>query len=289
MPAGLVAQAIDHLGQVWGAEPKPGRLHFQHHERAVFEISGPTGPAVVKVDTSVPRHLKESAVLAAARRAGLPVPQVLYADDTLPAILVLELLAGCPLNDVGAGGWRHAGEALRRLHDLRPPSAVGLIDSSGRSWAEHFVWWADRERDLLDSRGAFVSTVAGQMHRALVDAFAGMGQPQLKLLHGDCQPEHYLVDPRTEELTGLLDLGDAVRGDAVWDLAVLTLGNPERLTDVLEGYGPGQALRHRLTKLLAPYQLIRRLGEATWMREHGYEDMPELLAAEALLATIQPE
>ncbi len=40
-----------------------------------------------------------------------------------------------------------------------------------------------------------------------------------------------------DRVTGVIDWTEAGQGDALYDLAVLTLGHPEHLGDVLEGYG----------------------------------------------------
>lgn len=39
------------------------------------------------------------------------------------------------------------------------------------------------------------------------------------------------------EITGVIDWSEAGQGDAMYDLASLTLGHPEHLGDVLAGYG----------------------------------------------------
>ena len=53
--------------------------------------------------------------------------------------------------------------------------------------------------------------------------------------HGDLHIEHVFVDG--DELTGILDWSEAAQGDALYDLATLTLGHEEHLDDVLAGYG----------------------------------------------------
>ena len=42
-----------------------------------------------------------------------------------------------------------------------------------------------------------------------------------------------------DEITGIIDWSEAAPGDAMFDLAILTLGHEERLDDVLTVYGPG--------------------------------------------------
>jgi aminoglycoside phosphotransferase (APT) family kinase protein len=41
-----------------------------------------------------------------------------------------------------------------------------------------------------------------------------------------------------DEITGVVDWSEAGQGDALYDLASLTLGHREHLGDVVAGYGP---------------------------------------------------
>ena len=52
-------------------------------------------------------------------------------------------------------------------------------------------------------------------------------------MHGDLQVAHVFV--ADDEVTGVLDWSEAGQGDALYDLASLTLGHPEHLGDVLAG------------------------------------------------------
>ena len=53
--------------------------------------------------------------------------------------------------------------------------------------------------------------------------------------HGDLQVAHVFVDG--DEITGVIDWSEAGQGDALYDLAILTLGHEEHLGDVVAGYG----------------------------------------------------
>ena len=53
--------------------------------------------------------------------------------------------------------------------------------------------------------------------------------------HGDLQVNHVFVDD--DEITGVVNWSEACQGDALFDLAVLTLGHEEHLGDVVAGYG----------------------------------------------------
>jgi len=277
---GLIEDAVERVAVVWNATVTVTSVLTQHHERAVFEALSPRGPVVVKVDTSMAKHRREESVLRAAGHAGLPVPAVVHSDAGPPSLLVLQFIDGMPLHQrVGGAAWRHAGHVLRRLHGLAWPAGAGSASWSGRSWPDHFRWWTDHERDQLLTDGSLPAPVVQEMHRYLSTTFSDMDQPELHLLHGDCQTDHYLVTTGSPHIAGILDFGDAILGDPVWDLAILTLEAPDMLPELLRGYRPQASTERRAQELLPAYQLIRRLGSATWMREHGQPPAPDLEAA----------
>ena len=272
---GLISDAVERVARAGGYPGVVTAVLIEHRERAVFEMRSPDGPVVVKVDWSTTRHRTEESVLLAAGRVGLPVPPVVLSAEGPPSLLVLPRIDGTPLGQEGDGAaWRQAGRFLRRLHGLAWPAGAGSSRWSGRSWQDHFRWWADHERDRLLSFPSLPATVVGPMHRYLSATFADMGETELHLLHGDCQADHYLVEPGSDRLAGVLDFGDAVLGDPAWDVAVLTLDAPAMVNEVLRGYQPEVATESRIHALLGAYQLIRRLGSARWMRDHGLSPRP---------------
>ncbi len=56
-------------------------------------------------------------------------------------------------------------------------------------------------------------------------------------IHGDLQVDHVFV--AGDQVTGVIDWSEAGQGDALFDLATLTLGHQEHLGDVVAGYGTG--------------------------------------------------
>jgi aminoglycoside phosphotransferase (APT) family kinase protein len=281
---GLIDDAVERISRAWDGPVAVATVLIEHRERAVFETHSPSGPVVVKVDTSMAKHRREGSVLRAARHHGLPVPAIVFSEEGPPSLLVLERLDGTALGGAVHGDpWRDAGHVLRRLHALSWPAAAGSARWSQRNWQDHFRWWADHERDQLLAHNSWPATAVDQMHRYLSATFADMGAPALHLLHGDCQADHYLVTPGSSRIAGMLDFGDAVLGDPVWDLAILTLGAPGMLHEVLRGYQPDPSTERRTYDLLSAYQLIRRLGSASWMREHGQPHVPDLEAARHIL------
>ncbi|MFV2012520.1 MULTISPECIES: phosphotransferase [unclassified Micromonospora] len=82
--------------------------------------------------------------------------------------------------------------------------------------------------------------------------------------HGDLQAAHVFVDG--DEVTGMLDWSEAGRGDALFDLATLTLGHRERLGDVLAGYGTDVDV-----DVIRAWWAVRSLLTIRWLVEHGFD------------------
>ena len=83
-------------------------------------------------------------------------------------------------------------------------------------------------------------------------------------MHGDLQVAHVFVD--VDQVTGVLDWSEAGRGDAMYDLASLTLGHPEHLDDVLAGYGATVDL-----EVIRGWWSLRSLTAIRWLVEHGFD------------------
>jgi aminoglycoside phosphotransferase (APT) family kinase protein len=82
--------------------------------------------------------------------------------------------------------------------------------------------------------------------------------------HGDLQVAHVFVDG--DEITGVIDWSEAAQGDALFDLAILTLGHQEHLDDVVAGYGAGVDL-----DVIRAWWSVRGLLAARWLIEHGFD------------------
>jgi aminoglycoside phosphotransferase (APT) family kinase protein len=82
--------------------------------------------------------------------------------------------------------------------------------------------------------------------------------------HGDLQITHVFVD--ADEITGVLDWSEAGQGDALYDLASLTLGHEEHLGDVVAGYGTDVDL-----DVIRGWWSMRSLLGIRWLLEHGFD------------------
>lgn len=83
-------------------------------------------------------------------------------------------------------------------------------------------------------------------------------------MHGDLQAAHVFVEG--DVVTGVLDWSEAGQGDALFDLAVLTLGHEEHLGDILAGYGADVDL-----EVIHGWWSLRCLRAIRWLIEHGFD------------------
>jgi aminoglycoside phosphotransferase (APT) family kinase protein len=312
----LIRGATRRLERSWQHEVTVGEVLVAMAERCVFVTVRPGGgPVVVKADARPGRTTTELTVLAAARAAGVPVPTVVHADRQEPALLVLEYVPGQPLGSAApASAWAQAGRLLRRLHDMPDPGGIGPAiewPADGRPGArpslrQALPQRAAREAAAVARQGLLSAGQALRISRLLGRAFGGIEDPERHcVLHGDCQPSHFLLgaaetharvgapepDARLgvaepgaglgpagqgagDTIAAVIDFGDACTGDPAWDLAVLTLDDPGRLDDVLAGYAPEPHVARRISTLAGPYRLLRRLGEARWLADHGFSPEP---------------
>jgi hypothetical protein len=86
--------------------------------------------------------------------------------------------------------------------------------------------------------------------------------------HGDPQITHVFIDG--DEVTGIIDWSEASQGDALFDLATLTLAHEEHLEDVLAGYGTDVD-----RDLIRAWWSWRCLVVVRWLFENGFGPIDE--------------
>ena len=221
-----------------------------HHERATLRV----GDVFLKIDADQTRTDRE---VEAMRMAPVPTPEVLWRK---PPVLALAGLPGAALGRLGepstssSAAWAAAGAAVRRLHDAPlPPWPGPSIDEIASSLDSECSWILDNEvlpRHLVTH------------NRQIAEAALRPWTPSFT--HGDLQIAHVFVD--NDEVTGVVDWSEAGQGDAMYDLAILTLGHPEHLGDVIAGYGSGVD-----RDVIRAYWSLRSLTAIRWLIEHGFD------------------
>jgi Ser/Thr protein kinase RdoA (MazF antagonist) len=150
--------------------------------------------------------------------------------------------------------WAAAGAAARMLHDAPLPPWPG------RSLDE-IASELDGECEWLVTNDVLPADLVTRNRRV---AEAALRPWTPVFTHGDLQVAHVFVDG--DEITGVLDWSEAGQGDALYDLAILTLGHEEHLGDVVTGYGTDVDL-----DVIRAWWSLRSLQAARWLIEHGFD------------------
>jgi Ser/Thr protein kinase RdoA (MazF antagonist) len=229
-----------------------------HHERATLRV----GDVFLKVDADQARTDVE---VEAMTMAPIPTPQILWRK---PPVLALAALPGTKLGHLGepssasAAAWAAAGAAARMLHDEPlPPWPGQSLDGLAAE--------LDRECEWLVANNVLPADLVTR-NRRLAETALRPWTPVF--IHGDLQVDHVFVDG--DKVTGVLDWSEASQGDALFDVATLTLGSKEHLGDVVAGYGTDLD-----RDLIRAWWSLRCLTNIRWLTEHGYgspEEFPEV-------------
>jgi aminoglycoside phosphotransferase len=221
-----------------------------HHERATLRV----GEVFLKIDADQTRTDVE---VEAMTMAPIPTPEVLWRK---PPVLALAALPGSALGRLGepstasSATWAAAGAAVRVLHDAPlPPWPGPSLEEIASSLDSECTWLL--ANDVLP---ADLVTRNRQVAEAALRPWTPV------FMHGDLQIAHVFVDG--DQITGVVDWSEAGQGDAMYDLASLTLGHPEHLGDVVAGYGADVDL-----DVIRAWWSLRSLTAIRWLVEHGFD------------------
>jgi aminoglycoside phosphotransferase (APT) family kinase protein len=227
------------------------------------------GETFLKVDSHPTRAAVEVEAMAL-----VPVPTAEIRWHT-PPVLALAEVPGTALGHLGEpstaspAAWAAAGAALRRLHDAPlPPWPGRTVDELASRLAG--------ECELLVADDVLPADVVTR-NRGIAEAALRPWTPAF--VHGDLQVDHVFV--AGDEVTGIIDWSEASRGDALYDLATLTLGHPEHLDDLIIGYGTAVDL-----DVIRAWWSLRCLCNIRWLVENGYgspEQFPETAVLHAAM------
>ena len=229
-----------------------------HSERATVRV----GDVFLKIDTDQTRTDLE---VEAMSTAPVPTAKILWRN---PPVLALAAVPGTALGHLGqpsvasAAAWAAAGAAVRALHDAPLPPWPGRdVDELASHLADECEWLV--ANDVLP---------AELVVRSRRRAETALRPWTPVFIHGDLQVDHVFV--AEDEITGIIDWSEAAQGDALYDLATLTLGSPDRLGDVVAGYGANVD-----PDLIRAWWVLRCLTNVRWLFQHGYgspEEYPEV-------------
>ncbi len=229
-----------------------------HSERATLRV----GDVFLKIDAD---QARADAEVEAMALAPITTPEILWRK---PPVLAIAALPGTALGRLGEpskaspAAWAAAGAAVRMLHDAPlPPWPGQSLDVLAARRAGECEWLVANDvlpADLVTRNRRLAETAL----RPWTPVFS----------HGDLQVDHVFV--AGDEITGVIDWSEASQGDALFDLAILTLGHKEHLGDVVAGYGTDVD-----RDLIRAWWSLRCLTNVRWLAEHGYgspKEFPEV-------------
>jgi aminoglycoside phosphotransferase len=221
-----------------------------HRARATVRV----GDVFLKIDADQTRTDREVEAMAIAP---IPTPEVLWRKSP---VLALAALPGTALGRLGqpstasSAAWAAAGAAAWKLHDAPlPPWPGRSLDEI----ASHL----DGECEWLITNGVLPAEMV-RRNRRIAEAALRPWTPVFT--HGDLQISHVFAEG--DEITGVADWSEAATGDALYDLASLTLGHEQHLADVVAGYGTAVDL-----DVIRAWWVLRSLRAARWLIEHGFD------------------
>ncbi|WP_350276160.1 aminoglycoside phosphotransferase family protein [Kribbella sp. HUAS MG21] len=221
-----------------------------HSERTTLRV----GDMFLKIDADQARTDVEAEATA---MAPIPTPRVLWRK---PHVLAISAVPGMALGVLGEpspaspGAWAAAGATIRKLHDAPLPPWPG------RS-VDHFAAELERECAWLIANDVLPADLVTYNQRIAETALRAW---KPVFIHGDLQITHVFVED--DEVTGVIDWSEASQGDAMFDLAILTLGHEECLDDLLAGYGADVDV-----DMIRAWWSLRSLCAARWLIEHGFD------------------
>ncbi|MFF4309476.1 phosphotransferase family protein [Streptomyces sp. 900105755] len=224
-----------------------------HSERATLRV----GDVFLKVDAD---HARIDVEVEAMALVPVPTPEVLWRKRP---VLAIAAVPGAALGRLGQpsaaspAAWAAAGAAVRQLHEAPLPPWPGRR----RRGPDELAAELDGECESLVANGVLPADLVTR-NRQVAEAAIRPWTPVFT--HGDLQAEHVFVDG--DEVTGIIDWSEAGPGDALFDLATLTLGHEEHLGDVIAGYGADVDL-----DVLRAWWSLRSLLGVRWLVEHGFD------------------
>ncbi len=259
---------------------------------AVYEVDAGGQQFVVKASMLPDALRAEAWACARGADAGCAAPAILGlgrlgTEDRMSAF-IMPRVAGRPIA-VGHPALSTVGLGLRRLHAMRLPGFGWLAEASWnasgafvlrhRSWLGFLRGICDDVRRLADSY-----PVAGPVAEAIAAALdahaAALAAVEVgSLCHGDLKAAHILVE--ADRLASVIDWGDAVVGDPLWDIARFAQRvDAGVISLLLEGYDPERALADEFAWRVPLYSALWELVDAIVTHRLGYR-------VEALLEAVR--
>ena len=273
-----------------------------HSDRQAYMVRLKNREVILKVlNIRKPRAIGCEFVVSALNFVDVPTPRVLAsskADGFFDSpYLIQEKAAGTPMDTwiSGAKPGHHnivsviheLGQLLRRVHSVRAPDGFGPINDEGKG--RYKTWMGYLENSIVRQKSGRRVRILDLKHLRKnkhlkaeeVDKIQGLfaqHKPLLSIdkpfvLHNDLTLKNVFVDPKTLQITALIDLHNALAGDPAMELARFYYFYRGRgyYEHLLNGYGIASADFGLRQRLYLVYILIEKLE---WLkgREKRFPD-----------------
>jgi aminoglycoside phosphotransferase (APT) family kinase protein len=227
---------------------------------------------------------------ARAREAGVPTPLIHSLDTSgsrFPSsFLVMEKAAGdslerlaLPRADLHAA-LKELGSHMRALHEIEIPDfgwldekdyrCTGLVKGSAETWHEALFGDIPESLGYLTRLALLTADELDRAH-AILERDAPVADPGTtgRLLHGDFGLVHVWFDPETARISSLIDFGERMSGDPVYDFCDLDL-EPNLFNLVVAGYYNGTPPPERFDERVWRYAFLRAIPWAAKWHGRGH-------------------
>jgi hypothetical protein len=247
----------------------------------VYEAQYPENPVIFKAidpDGCDPDGIAlEAWVCEKVCALGVPGPRVLAVDTSnslFPSsYFVMEKASGFALNslELTTEEQKHyvrlLGGYLRQIHAVKLDGfgwldeahyvQTGEVRGQEATWRTSVLKKVPVSLEYLERKGAIdrrmIETIHGLMitHDQVLDRCT-----EASLLHGDLGDIHVWVDPEREIITSLVDFGERMAGDPVWDIIEWEW---KEIDALLEGYEPDAEMKESFEVKFYLFAVLRAI------------------------------
>ncbi|MFI5734295.1 phosphotransferase family protein [Kribbella sp. NPDC051587] len=203
-------------------------------------------------------------------------PQVVYVEKD--EYTVLTKIEGVPLSEAEPPDWQaiyvQLGKILHRMHQIPQPAYGYLVDQILEPLPDNEQYV---QRQFAKKLGEF-EQLGGDpaLHRQITEYVAkhtaDLAIDHAVLCHNDFHEGNILVDPQTWQVTGFIDVENAIAADPLLDvaktIAYSVRDNADKLAGLEAGYGaldPDKIALYRVYHSLELWDWFTSIGETTYL------------------------
>jgi aminoglycoside phosphotransferase (APT) family kinase protein len=271
----------------WSGDIIESQIHQTWGDRVVLEARTSRFPTGIVLKSSAEKDVRVEAYAAkCARGAGVPVPEILAEgrDDRLPGQdwFVMRKAEGQPWESLVQSDIQRSktlddiGHMFASLHETQMSNYGPLTPDSGgqyRSWSGWLRAELEASSEPLIREGHLPAHFIDSANNVMRCLAPHLEKVRPSLLHGDLGDREVFVDPTSGAVTAIVDWGDALAGDPLYDFARFVAGGPaddERpalyLPGVIHSYvrNASADLAAFGGKVLSFYEMHNAIRNASW-------------------------